>query len=97
LNRGARLVEILKQPQYQPLPVEKQVLIIYAGTNGYLDQVPTGDVGKYETALYSFFDARYPGILRAIAEKKQIDDATKAELNGALKGFGQEFAARKAA
>src|SRR5512132_1025126 len=60
LNRGARLVEILKQLQYQPLPVEKQVLIIYAGTNGFLDQVPVGEVGKYETELYSFFDARYP-------------------------------------
>src|SRR4029453_3933423 len=52
LNRGARLVEILKQPQYQPLPIEKQVLIIYAGTNGYLDQVPPGEVGAFETELY---------------------------------------------
>jgi F-type H+-transporting ATPase subunit alpha len=97
LNRGARLVEILKQLQYQPLPVEKQVLIIYAGTNGFLDQVPVGDVGKYETELYSFVDARYPGILRAIAEKKQIDDETKAQLNAALKEYGQQFMAKKAA
>jgi F-type H+-transporting ATPase subunit alpha len=97
LNRGARLVEILKQLQYQPLPVEKQVLIIYAGTNGFLDQVPIGEVGKYETELYGFFDARYPAILRAIAEKKQIDDETKPQLNAALKEYGQQFMAKKAA
>jgi F-type H+-transporting ATPase subunit alpha len=97
LNRGARLVEILKQLQYQPLPVEKQVLIIYAGTNGFIDQVPVGAVGKYETELYSFFDARYPGILKSIAEKKQIDDDTKAQLNAALKEYGQQFMAKKAA
>jgi F-type H+-transporting ATPase subunit alpha len=97
LNRGARLVEILKQLQYQPLPVEKQVLLIYAGTNGFLDQVPTGDVGAYETELYRFFDARHPTILKGIAEKKQIDDAQKAEINAALKELGQQFAARKAA
>src|SRR5438874_3744990 len=97
LNRGARLVEILKQLQYQPLPVEKQVLIIYAGTNGFLDQVPVGEVGKYETELYSFFDARYSGILKSIAEKKQIDDATKGQLNAALKEYGQQFMAKKAA
>src|ERR1700682_3934686 len=77
LNRGARLVEILKQPQYQPLPVEKQVLIIYAGTNGFLDQVPVGDIGTYETELYRFFDVRYPNILKTLAEKKQIDDRLK--------------------
>jgi F-type H+-transporting ATPase subunit alpha len=97
LNRGARLVEILKQPQYNPLPVEKQVLIIYAGTNGYLDQVPVGDVGTYESELYRLFELRYAGILKTIAEKKQIDDALKGQINAALKEFGQQFAARKAA
>ena len=61
LNRGARLVEILKQPQYNPLPVEKQVLIIYAGTNGFLDQVPVSDVGAYETELYRTFELRHAG------------------------------------
>ena len=97
LNRGARLVEILKQPQYQPLPVEKQVLIIYAGTNGFLDQVPTSDAGAYETELYRFFDVRHSGALKTLAEKKQIDDALKADINAALKEFNQQFAARKAA
>ena len=87
LNRGARLVEILKQLQYQPLPVEKQVLIIYAGTNGFLDQVPVGDVGAYETELYRFFDARHPGMLKTIAEKKQIDDALKAESQRGAEGI----------
>jgi F-type H+/Na+-transporting ATPase subunit alpha len=97
LNRGARLVEILKQPQYNPLPVEKQVLLIYAGTNGYLDQVPVGDVGAYETELYRTFELRHPGVLTALAEKKQIDDDLKAQINAALKEFSQQFAARKAA
>jgi F-type H+-transporting ATPase subunit alpha len=97
LNRGARLVEILKQPQYQPLPVEKQVLIIFAGTNGYLDQVPVGEVGTYESELYRYFDLRHPGVLKTLAEKKQIDDELKGQLTAALKDFGQQFAARKAA
>src|SRR3989440_7771066 len=89
LNRGARLVEILKQPQYQPLPVEKQVLLIYAGTNGFLDQVSTSDVGAYETELYRVFEVRHSGTLKTLAEKKQIDDALKAEINAALKAFNQ--------
>jgi F-type H+-transporting ATPase subunit alpha len=97
LNRGARLVEILKQPQYNPLPVEKQVLIIYAGTNGYLDQVPVGDVGAYETELYRAFELRHAAILGGIADKRQIDDNMKAQIDAALKDFGQQFAARKAA
>jgi F-type H+-transporting ATPase subunit alpha len=97
LNRGARLVEILKQPQYNPLPVEKQVLIIYAGTNGYIDQVPVSEVGAYETELYRAFELRHAGILKGIAEKKQIDDELKGQINAALKDFSQQFAARKAA
>src|SRR6187200_2036861 len=92
LNRGARLVEILKQPQYQPLPVEKQVLVIYAGTNGFLDQIGTADVGAYETEMYRFFDARHPDLLKTIADKKQIDDELKAQIGAALKEFSQQFA-----
>jgi F-type H+/Na+-transporting ATPase subunit alpha len=97
LNRGARLVEILKQPQYNPLPVEKQVLLIYAGTNGYLDPVPVSDVGAYETELYRTFELRHAGMLKVLAEKKQIDDELKGQINAALKEFSQQFAARKAA
>ncbi|MEI6669688.1 MAG: F0F1 ATP synthase subunit alpha [Acidobacteriota bacterium] len=95
LNRGRRLVEILKQPQYQPLPVEKQVLMIFAGTNGYLDPVDVEHVGEYEQELYRFLDARKASILRTIAEKKQLDDALKVEMAAALKEFGEAFAASK--
>ena len=97
LNRGARLVEILKQPQYAPLPVERQVAIIYAGTNGYLDNVPVADVRQFETGLYAFIETRHPQLFRGIAEKKQLDDPLKAALDGALKEFVGEFASRRAA
>jgi F-type H+-transporting ATPase subunit alpha len=92
LNRGRRLVEILKQPQYQPLPVEKQVAIIYAATKGYLDPVAVEDVHRYEHELYRFLDNRHPGVLTGIAEKKILDDDVKAALESALKEFGQQFA-----
>jgi F-type H+/Na+-transporting ATPase subunit alpha len=97
LNRGQRLVEILKQPQYRPLAVEKQVLIIFAATGGFLDAVPVADVGRYEDELYRFVETRYPGALKAIADKKQLDDELKGEMTSALKEFGQTFAAVKAA
>jgi F-type H+-transporting ATPase subunit alpha len=98
LHRGQRLVEILKQPQYQPLPVEKQVAIIFAGTNGYLDPISVADIRTYEQELYRFLDSRHPGILTGIANKKQLDDALRGELERALKEFGGQFAAaRKAA
>jgi F-type H+/Na+-transporting ATPase subunit alpha len=93
LNRGRRLVEVLKQPQYQPLPVEKQVAIIYAATNGYVDPVPVEQVRAYETELYKFLDTRRTALLSTLAEKKTIDDAIKAELNAALDEFGKTFAA----
>jgi F-type H+-transporting ATPase subunit alpha len=93
LNRGQRLVEILKQPQYQPLAVENQVLIIYAATNGYLDPVPVGDLRRYEEELYTFVETRHPGVLQAIAEKKQLDDQLKATMNAVLKEFGEQLAA----
>jgi F-type H+-transporting ATPase subunit alpha len=93
LNRGRRLVEILKQPQYQPLAVEKQVAIIYAATNGYIDPVPVESVRAYEEQLYKFLDTRKSQLLTSLAEKKQIDDAIKAELNAALEEFGKDFAA----
>jgi F-type H+-transporting ATPase subunit alpha len=97
LTRGARLVEILKQPQYEPLAVERQVVLIFAGTNGYLDTVPLLDVRAFETGLYAFIETRHPQVFRDIAEKKQIDDTLKATLNTVLKEFATDFAARKAA
>ena len=92
LNRGRRLVEVLKQPQYQPLPVEKQVIIIYAATNGYLDAIPVEQVRAYETELYTFLETRKATVLSGLAEKKALDDALKAELNQALEEFGKTFA-----
>jgi F-type H+-transporting ATPase subunit alpha len=97
LNRGRRLVEVLKQPQYQPLPVEKQVLMIFAGTNGFLDPVDAEHVGEYEREMYKFFDARKASVLRTLAEKKQFDDALKADVTAALKEFGDVFAASRQA
>ena len=95
LRRGERLVEILKQPQYQPLPVERQVVIIYAATNGYLDAVEKRDILAYEQELYRFIETRRPGIFTTLDEKKQLDEALKAELNGALEEFGAQFAAAR--
>jgi F-type H+-transporting ATPase subunit alpha len=97
LTRGARLVEILKQPQYEPVPVEKQIAIIFAGTNGYLDNIEIADIRAFETELYDFLEVRHPQILRTIAEKKQLDDELKASLNQGIKGFATEFAARRSA
>jgi len=93
LNRGRRLVEILKQPQYQPLGVEKQVAIIYAATKGYLDPVAVEDVQRYEQDLYRFLEARHPGVLESIATKKILDDELKAEVEAALNEFGKQFLA----
>src|SRR5512136_196028 len=97
LARGARLVEILKQPQYQPLAVEQQVLLIYAATNGYLDPVAIPEIEGYEKGLFRFLETRRPGVLSALAAKKQLDDALKADIDAALKEFGEEFAAARAA
>src|SRR5262245_15180745 len=97
LNRGKRLVEILKQPQYQPLPVEKQVIIIFAATNGYLDSVPVERLRAYEENLYQFLEARQASVLATINEKKILDDDVKKSLNAALEDFGKDFAAGAAA
>jgi F-type H+-transporting ATPase subunit alpha len=95
LNRGRRLVEVLKQPQYQPLAVEKQVIIIYAATNGYLDSVAVEQARNYEVELYQYLETRKPELLAALGDKKQIDDAIKGDLNQALKEFGDTFGATR--
>jgi F-type H+-transporting ATPase subunit alpha len=97
LNRGARLVEILKQPQYSPLPVERQVALIYAATNGYLDTIALPDVRAFEVELYKFIETRHAQVFTSIAEKKQLDDQTKAALDASVKDFAADFAARKTA
>jgi len=96
LTRGARLVEVLKQPQYEPLPVERQIAIIFAGTNGYLDKIAVGDVRAFETELYQFIETRYPQLFRDMAEKRQLDDALKGTLTQAVSEFAGDFTARKA-
>src|SRR5881296_3651734 len=97
LNRGRRLVEILKQPQYQPLPVEKQVTIIYAATKGFLDPVPVEHLRRYEEELYRFLETRASNVLTGIADKKIIDDELKAALESALAEFGKQFSGTVAA
>ena len=91
LNRGRRLVEILKQPQYQPMPVEEQVASIYAGTQGFLDSVDVKDVVRYEAAMLSFLRSEKSDVLKAIRDSKQLDDDTAKKLKDALTEFGKTF------
>lgn len=93
LNRGKRWVEVLKQPPYSPIPVEKQVAILFAGANGYLDDIAVENIGRFESGLYHHLDNTNPDLLRAIREKKELNDDIKAQLNAALKEFKQRFQA----
>ncbi len=93
LDRGQRMTEILKQPQYEPVPVEEQVLTIYAGVNGYLDNIPVDQVVHYEKDFVKFMKANYAEIGKTIREKKVIDKETEAALKEALKEFNDTFAA----
>jgi F-type H+/Na+-transporting ATPase subunit alpha len=96
LSRGQRLVEVLKQDQYEPLPVEKQVLIIFAAANRYLDDLEIGEVRRFELELYPFVETNYAGVFKTIREKKAIDDTLKAELIKALDAFKERFKAGSA-
>jgi F-type H+-transporting ATPase subunit alpha len=91
LTRGTRLVEVLKQPQYQPLPLEKQVAILYAGTKGYLDKYPVEVLGKYEAGLYPFIESKYPQIFSELAEKNEISDSLNETMAKALSEYDEEF------
>jgi len=91
LRRGQRLVEILKQDQYVPLPVEKQVLIIYAGTGGFVDEIPVSEISRYERELYEYVDKKYPNIFTTLREKKEIDENLRNEINKVLKEFTKKF------
>lgn len=93
LSRGERMVELLKQDQYVPLPVEKQVAILFAGANGLLDDIPTTSVRRFESELFAFMDRRYVDLLKQIREKKIIDDALKPQLEAAIKEFKGTFKA----
>ena len=96
LTRGERMVELLKQGQYQPVPVEKQVAIIYAGTTGYLDDLPAALVRDFETGLYDFLEKQYADVLHDLRAKYELTDAIEARLKKAIEGFKAEFVRRKA-
>ncbi len=91
IDRGERLTEILKQGQFTPVPVEKQVLIIYAGNRGYLDEFPVAEIGSYEKKLYAYFEKDHADILTKIREKKHIDTALDGEIIAAIKAFNDVF------
>jgi len=91
LSRGQRLTEVLKQDQYAPIPVEKQIAIIFSGTNGLLDDLDVADCRPFEQYLYRFLDASQPGLLEKIRNRKTIDDETKGELQKAIKEAKERF------
>jgi F-type H+/Na+-transporting ATPase subunit alpha len=91
LARGARLTEILKQPQYQPLAVEKQILIIYAGTNGFLDDVELSDIRDFEEEMYKFVETTHSDLVQEIKEKRQLSDEIRSRLDEAMKEFKERF------
>jgi F-type H+-transporting ATPase subunit alpha len=97
LNRGQRLTQLLKQDQFNPLPFSKQILIIYAGTNGYLDDVPAEQCRDFEKNLYTYVDTMNPGLLKLIDDRKALDDQVKSEMNKTLKEFKERFAAERLA
>ena len=92
LNRGARLTELLKQPQFNPMPFEEQAASIFAGTNGYLDNVPVQDVVRYEAAMLADLRANHADVLGMIRDSRDLGDDAKGKLKGALDQFGKTFA-----
>jgi F-type H+-transporting ATPase subunit alpha len=97
LARGARLTQLLKQPQYSPLTVEEQVAVIFAGTRGYLDSVPVNKVSAYETEMLGELRSAGASILASIKDKKALNDDIEAQLNEFLDGFSKGYTARLAA
>jgi F-type H+-transporting ATPase subunit alpha len=87
------MVEVLKQGQYAPIPVEKQILIIHAGTTGHLDDLPVEALTAFELALYRFAETRHPGIFKGLTEKKEITDALRAQMDQCIQECKAEFAA----
>ncbi len=97
LARGARLTQLLKQPQYSPLTTEEQVVVIFAGTRGYLDAVPVGKVSAYEHELLSELRTSSSSILATIKEKKALNDDLEGQISAFLEGFTQGYVSRLAA
>ncbi len=95
LNRGQRLVELLKQDQYKPLPFSKQILIIFAGTSGHLDDMPVEQIREFEKALYAYVDAMSPGLMKQIEDKKVLDDELKAGMTKMVKEAKERFASER--
>ncbi len=95
LNRGARLVELLKQGQFEPLPFTHQVLAIYAGTNGFLDDLSLEDVRPFEKSLYAYVDTVNPALFKSIAEKRALNDDIKADIAKTIKEAKERFLAER--
>jgi len=95
LTRGERLVEILKQPQYKPLPMEKQVTILFAGAKGFLDELPIDTLADYESELYTYLEANEPSIFAELKEKKEISPSLDEKMKKTLTTFGETFKATK--
>jgi len=93
LNRGARLTELLKQPQFSPLKTEEQVAVIYAGVNGYLDRLPVNQVGKFEQGLLGHMRSEGADVLNAIRSEKQLTDPIRAALKNHIDAYAKNFAA----
>jgi len=93
LSRGSRLVELLKQPQYRPLPVERQIILVFAGTRGFLDVVAETSISNYEQGLYQFMDTRHSDVVSRVASEKKLDDQLTADLENAVKEFTEQFIA----
>ena len=92
LNRGARLTELLKQPQFSPLKIEEQVVVLFAGTQGYLDPLPVDKVGEFEQGLLTYMREKHPEILETIRTEKELTDETTAKLREAVEAFAKAFA-----
>ena len=92
LNRGSRLTELLKQPQFSPLKMEEQVCVIYAGVNGYLDPLPVDRVRAFEDGLLGALRNQHADILNAIRESRDLDDATAGKLKGVVENYAKTFA-----
>ena len=91
LERGQRLMEVIKQGVHVPLEVAKQIIIIFAGTNGYLDDIPVSSVGKFERELNEALDSRYAEVIKRIKKEKALNDELKAEIKAALEDFRRTF------
>jgi len=87
------MVELLKQPPYSPIPIAKQVVALYAGTRGYLDDIPVEAITKFEREFYTFIDAKYPQILESINNTKKLESDTEEELKRAIEDFKSQFVA----